>query len=89
MPIVHITLMIAEPRNSHHVTALKPTNTGMANGAVGGRYASTFSSALGCLNWPRERHDVAEDHREAQREYQALHLILSLDHRARGGVDQL
>jgi hypothetical protein len=44
---VHTTLIIAEPRNSHHVTALKPTNTGMAKGAVGGRYASTFSRALG------------------------------------------
>lgn len=45
--MVHTTLIIAEPRNSHHVTAPKPTNTGMAKGAVGGRYASTFSRALG------------------------------------------
>ena len=39
--------MTAEAANCHQDTAPRPTSVGMANGAVGGRYASTCTSRLG------------------------------------------
>jgi hypothetical protein len=35
-------LIAADARNSHQVAVPKPTRTGMAKGAVGGRYARTL-----------------------------------------------
>jgi hypothetical protein len=39
--------MSTESTNSHQLTSLKPTSTGMQKGAVGGRYASTLNKTLG------------------------------------------
>jgi hypothetical protein len=36
-PTVHTMLRAAEAANSHQVTVPRPTRTGMANGAVGGK----------------------------------------------------
>jgi len=84
---VHTMLTTAEAANSHQVTAPGLRERAMANGAVGGKYASTLKK----VDEPRARcdegHDVAEDDREAEGNGQALYLVLAFGHGACGGVD--
>jgi hypothetical protein len=46
---MHTTLTATDSRNCHQVASPNPTNVGIANGAVGGREASTLTSSEA---WP-------------------------------------